>query len=78
MIADLAYMEETIKLAKEVKGKILSYFPDNVYQTAIRETVALAESPGFGQTIFEYQPKGNGANDYQELAADVIESRVLS
>ena len=66
------------KLAREVKGKILSYFPDCVFQTAIRETVALAESPGFGQTIFEYQPKCNGANDYMALAADVIDSRVLS
>ena len=65
------------KLAREVKGKILSYFPDSVFQTAIRETVALAESPGFGQTIFEYQPKCNGANDYMELAADVISSRVI-
>lgn len=66
------------KLAKEVKGKILSYFPDCVFQTAIRETVALAESPGFGQTIFEYKPKSNGAKDYMELAADVIDSRVIN
>lgn len=74
----LTRFHERRKLAKEVKGKILSYFPDCVFQTAIRETVALAESPGFGQTIFEYQPKCNGANDYRELAADVIDSRVLS
>jgi len=74
----LTRFHERRKLAKEVKGKILSYFPDSVFQTAIRETVALAESPGFGQTIFEYQPKCNGANDYLELAADVIDSRVLS
>ena len=74
----LTRFHERRKLAKEVKGKILSYFPESVFQTAIRETVALAESPGFGQTIFEYQPKCNGANDYLELAADVIDSRVLS
>jgi len=74
----LTRFHERRKLAKEVKGKILSYFPDCVFQTAIRETVALAESPGFGQTIFEYQPKCNGANDYRELAADVIENRVLA
>lgn len=66
------------KLAKEVKEKILSYFPDCVFQTAIRETVALAESPGFGQTIFEYKPKCNGANDYMELAADIIDNRVIN
>jgi chromosome partitioning protein len=74
----LTRFHERRKLAREVKGKILTYFPNNVYQTAIRETVALAESPGFGQTIFEYQPNGNGANDYLELAADVITGRVLN
>lgn len=74
----LTRFHERRKLAKEVKGKIMSYFPGCVFQTAIRETVALAESPGFGQTIFEYQPKCNGANDYFELAADVIDSRMLS
>lgn len=74
----LTRFHERRKLAREVKEKILSYFPDSVLQTAIRETVALAESPGFGQTIFEYKPKCNGANDYRELAADVIESRVLA
>ena len=74
----LTRFHERRKLAREVKGKILSYFPNSVFQTAIRETVALAESPGFGQTIFEYQPKCNGANDYLELAADVIDNRMLS
>ena len=74
----LTRFHERRKLAKEVKGKILAYFPDNVYQTAIRETVALAESPGFGKTIFEYQPTGNGANDYLQLAADVINGRTLN
>lgn len=73
----LTRFHERRKLAREVKEKILSYFPDCVFQTAIRETVALAESPGFGQTIFEYKPKCNGAHDYLELAADVIESRVI-
>lgn len=74
----LTRFHERRKLAREVKDKILSYFPDCVFQTAIRETVALAESPGFGQTIFEYKPKCNGANDYMALAADVIDSRMLN
>lgn len=74
----LTRFHERRRLAREVKDKILSYFPDSVLQTAIRETVALAESPGFGQTIFEYQPNCNGANDYSSLAADVLEERVLN
>ncbi len=74
----LTRFHERRKLAREVKEKILAYFPDCVFQTPIRETVALAESPGFGQTIFEYQPKSNGANDYRELADDVLENRILN
>lgn len=74
----LTRFHERRKLAAEVKGKILSYFPDSVFQTSIRETVALAESPSFGQTIFEYKPKCNGASDYMELAADLMSNRMLS
>lgn len=65
------------RLARDVREKILSYFPEHVYQTPIRETVALAESPGFGKTIFEYQGKGNGAMDYMNLADDVIKGKVM-
>jgi chromosome partitioning protein len=74
----LTRFHERRKLAREVKDKVLAYFPGCVFQTSIRETVALAESPGFGQTIFEYQPKCNGANDYMQLATDVIDSRVIN
>ncbi|GMR16720.1 MAG: AAA family ATPase [Gammaproteobacteria bacterium] len=64
------------RLAQEVRSKILGYFPDSVLNTAIRETVALAESPGFGQSIFEYQASSNGAKDYQSLAEDMINCNV--
>lgn len=73
----LTRFQERRRLAKEVKEKVMQYFPDRVLQTAIRETVGLAESPGFGQTIFEYQASGNGAEDYQLLAEDIIQGRVL-
>ncbi len=66
------------RLAREVREKIIDYFPEHVYQTPIRESVALAESPGFGKTIFEYQAKGNGAEDYRALADDVVKQRVLN
>ncbi len=67
----LTRFQERRRLAKDVRDKIMSYFPKHVYKTAIREAVALAESPGFGQTIFEYQASSNGAEDYKSLATDV-------
>lgn len=73
----LTRFNERRKLAQEVRDKILSYFPGRVLQTYIRESVALAESPGFGQTIFEYQGRSNGAEDYASLADDIIARRVI-
>lgn len=65
------------RLANEVREKLINYFPGNVLKTAVREAVALAESPGYGQTIFEYQKKGNGAADYGALADDLLKDRTL-
>lgn len=71
----LTRFHERRRLAREVRTKIISHFPKSVYRTAIRESVALAESPGFGQTIFEYQASSNGAEDYRALADDVLKQR---
>lgn len=38
----------------------------------IRENVRLSEAPAYGQTIFEYAPKSNGAADYTELVARIL------
>lgn len=74
----LTRFHERRRLAREVQDKILAYFPDQVLRTPIRESVALAESPGFGQTIFEYQRRGNGASDYLSLARDILHNRTMT
>lgn len=66
------------KLAREVLGKLQQHFPGRILRTPIRENVALAESPGFGKTIFDYKKLSNGAKDYLGLAADLVNERVMS
>lgn len=73
----LTRYQERRRLARDVKDRIMGYFPEHVYRTPIRESVALAESPGFGKTIFEYQGKSNGALDYEGLAEDVLQGNVM-
>jgi chromosome partitioning protein len=73
----LTRFQQRRRLAQDVRDKIVGHFPKRVFKTPIRECVALAESPGFGQTIFEYQAAGNGANDYMALADDVIKGKVM-
>lgn len=69
--------QERRKLAREVREKVAKHFPHSVLATPIRETVTLAESPGFGLSIFEYAASGNGALDYTQLANDYLQRRVL-
>ncbi len=60
------------RLARAVADTIRAYFGQLVFNTVIRENVALAEAPAKGQTIFEYMPKSSGAEDYQALAEEVL------
>jgi chromosome partitioning protein len=66
---------ERRRLAKDVRDKLLQYFPGQVLATPIRESVALAESPSFAQSIFEYKRNSNGAQDYSDLANDLLSGR---
>lgn len=49
-----------------------------VYHPPIRRNIKLAESPSFGQSIFDYAPDCHGAQDYAKLAESVIGQRVGS
>ncbi len=62
------------KLNKEVESMLRERYGKKVFETKIRENIALAEMPVSGQSIFEYDPKSNGAADYMALAHEV-ESR---
>jgi chromosome partitioning protein len=60
------------RLARAVADTIRAYFGQLVFTTVIRENVALAEAPAKGQTILEYMPKSPGAEDYMQLAEEVL------
>ncbi len=43
-----------------------------VFQTKIRRNIRLAEAPSFGRTIFQHDPQSNGAEDYRNLAGEIV------
>lgn len=47
------------------------------FQTRIRRNIRLAEAPSFGQSIFQYAPTSNGAEDYRNLSREVLGLPVL-
>lgn len=79
----LCMYDANTRLAAEVSTDVSAYFareqtPDCIwsaaraFQTRIRRNIRLAEAPSFGQSIFQYAPTSNGAEDYRSLAEEVL------
>lgn len=58
-------------LNKEVVDHIKDYFGSKVFNTIIRDNVALAEAPSYHKTIFEYDQESYGAKDYMSLSKEI-------
>ena len=59
-------------LHRDVLDTINTYFQDKVFDTRIRDNIALAEAPSMGQDIFRYNPKSYGAEDYMKLCKEIL------
>jgi len=57
---------------REVIEETEKRLPGKLFATLVRENVALQEAPSWGQTIFEYKPDSNGAEDYMALTKEII------
>ncbi len=60
-------------LNRHVASTIQDFFGDKVFQTKIRDNVALAEAPTKKVDIFRYDPKCYGAQDYLSLCLEIID-----
>jgi len=58
---------ERLRQNPELGGKL--------FRTVIRENVRLAEAPSFEQSIFQNSPRSYGAEEYANLAREIIKQR---
>jgi chromosome partitioning protein len=63
------------RLNNAIMDKVRERFGVRVFQTVIRENIAVAEAPSFGQSIFEYAPKSHGAEDYLALCREMLKRK---
>ena len=61
------------RLANAIEEELKDRYGKELFETRIRENVALAEAPTAGQDIFQYAPKSNGAKDHEALVNEIIE-----
>jgi len=78
----LCMYDGSTRLAAEVSQDVDEFFRSEhhrqtpwarvqTFQTRIRRNIRLAEAPSFGQSIFQYAPLSNGAEDYRQLAEEI-------
>lgn len=63
------------RLNNAIMDKVRERFGERVFHAVIRENIAVAEAPSFGQSIFEYAPKSHGAEDYLALCREMVRKR---
>jgi chromosome partitioning protein len=79
----LCMYDSGTRLAAEVSADVDEFFGHRAgtsaawagacaFETRIRRNIRLAEAPSFGQSIFHYAPGSNGAQDYADLAEEVL------
>jgi chromosome partitioning protein len=79
--------DSNTRLASEVRQDVEEFFRSGhnrpapwsrarIFRTRIRRNVRLAEAPSFGQSIFQYAPNSHGAEDYRQLALEILGSTV--
>jgi chromosome partitioning protein len=64
----LTHSREADEILRESFGQL-------VYNTRIRKTIRFAEAPAKGTSVMAYEPNGEAANMYRDLAKEVLDGK---
>lgn len=73
----LTMFDARMTLSNQVKEEVGKFFGQTLFQTIIPRNIRIAEAPGFGQSIFQYDAQSKGAQAYQALAKEFLSRRGL-
>ena len=57
---------------KEMAESVAEQLKTKVFETVIRNSVAVAEAPAHGENILDYAPRSNAAKDYEAFVDEVL------
>ncbi len=56
----------------DIVNLLREHYGDKVLKTTIKRNVQLMEAPSYNQSIFQYAPKSNAAQQYSQLAEEIL------
>ena len=69
----LTMVDKRSNAAEELIQMVRNHYKNTVFNTEIGVSSALAEAPGFGQSIFDYAPESNGSKAYTDLTIEILD-----
>jgi len=66
-------LSSCVSTERRIEEAVRAQYEDVVFNTHIRDHVSLSEAPGSKGSIFDYDGKGKGAQDYIALTTEILE-----
>ena len=70
----LTMFDTRLRLSHQVAEEVRKYFGDKVYKTVINRNVRISEAPSYGKPIILYDAISSGAQNYMQLASELLEN----
>ncbi|WP_291322077.1 AAA family ATPase [Desulfonatronospira sp.] len=67
----LTIVHPSSRVVRQNINEIRKNYPEDVFETYIRQDVRLLEAPAHGQSIFSYSPGSSGARAYARIVEDM-------
>lgn len=68
----LTMYDNRLRLANQVMEEVRKHFDKLVYNTVISRNVRLSEAPSHGMSVLQYDSQSKGAQNYRELAKEIL------
>ena len=68
----LTMFDSRLRLSNQVVEEVRKHFNEMVFSTVIQRNTRLGEAPSYGESIIAYDATSRGAENYIELAAEVL------
>ncbi len=69
----LTMYDSRLRLSNQVVDEVKKHFGEMVFKTIIQRNVRLSEAPSYGESIISYDASSKGANNYLNLAQELID-----
>ena len=74
----LTMYDSRLRLSNQVVDEVKKHFHEMVFKTIIQRNVKVGEAPSFGESILDYDSTSKGAENYLNLAHEIIEKNKIN